>query len=102
MDEAAYQVGSGSAWIHRRNWLVRAGREAVERFRTRPLDAASVHAQFDRILGALGEKLPKAAEHLDGARADVLGFTAFPKEVWRQIWSNNPRVILSQLWATNP
>ena len=24
------------------------------------------------------------------ARADVLAFTAFPKEVWRQIWSNNP------------
>jgi len=21
----------------------------------------------------------------------VLGFTAFPKEIWRQIWSNNPR-----------
>jgi hypothetical protein len=30
------------------------------------------------------------AEHLDAARADVLAFTAFPKEVWRQIWSNNP------------
>ena len=53
-------------------------------------DAASVHAQFDRILDALGDKLPKVAEHLEGARADVLAFTAFPKEVWRQIWSNNP------------
>ena len=21
----------------------------------------------------------------------MLGFTAFPKEIWRQIWSNNPR-----------
>ena len=53
-------------------------------------DAASVHAQFDRVLDALAEKLPKVAEHLEGARADVLAFTAFPKEVWRQIWSNNP------------
>ena len=43
-------------------------------------DAASVHAQFDRILDALGEKLPRVAEHLDGARADLLAFTAFPKE----------------------
>src|SRR6201989_502697 len=43
-------------------------------------DAASVHAQFDRILDALGEKLPKVAAHLDAARADVLAFTAFPKE----------------------
>jgi putative transposase len=53
-------------------------------------DAASVHAQFDRILDALAEKLPTVAEHLDAARADVLAFTAFPKEVWRQVWSNNP------------
>jgi len=53
-------------------------------------DAASVHAQFDRVLDALADKLPKVAEHLDAARADVLAFTAFPQEVWRQIWSNNP------------
>ena len=53
-------------------------------------DAASVHAQFDRVLDALAGKLPRVAEHLEAARADVLAFTAFPKEVWRQIWSNNP------------
>src|SRR5919107_189429 len=53
-------------------------------------DATSVHAQFDRILDALADKLPRAAEHLETARADVLAFTSFPKELWRQIWSNNP------------
>ena len=53
-------------------------------------DAASVHAQFGRVLDALVDKLPKVAEHLEGARTDVLAFTVFPKEVWRQIWSNNP------------
>ena len=53
-------------------------------------DATAVHAQFDRVLDAVAEKLPKVAEHLDAARADVLAFTAFPKEIWRQIWSNNP------------
>src|SRR5687767_5940048 len=53
-------------------------------------DAASVHAQFDRVLDALADKLPTVAEHLESARADVLALTAFPKEVWRQIWSNNP------------
>ena len=42
-------------------------------------DAASVHAQFDRVLDALADKLPKVAEHLEAARADVLAFTAFPK-----------------------
>ena len=54
-------------------------------------DAASVHAQFDRILDALADKLPRVAEHLEAARADVLAFTAFPKEVWRQIWSQQPQ-----------
>src|SRR5215210_427359 len=53
-------------------------------------DAAAVHAQFDRVLDALADKLPKVAEHLEAARADVLAFTAFPQEVWRQIWGNNP------------
>ena len=43
-----------------------------------------------------GEKLPRVAEHLDGARADLLAFTAFPKEVWRQIWSNNPQERLNR------
>ena len=54
-------------------------------------DAAAVHAQFDRVLDALGEKLPAVAEHLDAARADILAFTGFPKACWRQIWSNNPQ-----------
>jgi putative transposase len=53
-------------------------------------DAASVNAQFDRLLDYVTEKLPAVAEHLDGARADILAFTAFPKDVWTQIWSNNP------------
>ena len=53
-------------------------------------DAASVHAQYDRVLDTLSEKHPAVAEHLDAARADVLAFTSFPKELWRQIWSNNP------------
>ena len=46
-------------------------------------DDASVHAQFDRVLDALADKLPRVAEHLEAARADVLAFTAFPKEVNR-------------------
>ncbi len=59
-------------------------------------DAESVHAQFDRVVDALAEKLPTVAEHLEEARADILAFTAFPKEVWRQIWSNNPNERLNR------
>ena len=51
-------------------------------------DADAVHAQFQRMLEALTEKLPAVAEHLEAAREQILAFTAFPPELWRQIWSN--------------
>ncbi len=53
-------------------------------------DAAAVHAQFDRLLDYVAEKLPAVHDHLDAARADILAFTGCPKDVWTQIWSNNP------------
>lgn len=59
-------------------------------------DTESVAAQYDRMLDALSEKLPKVADHLDTARADLLAFTAFPKQIWRQIWSNNPQERLNK------
>jgi transposase-like protein len=53
-------------------------------------DAASVRAQHAQVVAALEAKLPAAAAHLGEACEDILAFTAFPREVWRQIWSNNP------------
>jgi putative transposase len=59
-------------------------------------DAEAVQAQFDRVVAALAERFPDAAEHLDSARADLLAFTAYPREIWRQIWSNNPQERLNK------
>ena len=59
-------------------------------------DATSVHAQFDKLLDSVSGPLPAVAEHLDDARPDLLAFTHFPKEIWRQIWSNNPNERLNK------
>jgi transposase-like protein len=54
-------------------------------------DTDAVQAQMRHVLDALEAKFPKAAAHLDAAQGDVLAFTAFPREIWRQIWSNTPQ-----------
>jgi putative transposase len=59
-------------------------------------DADQVHAQFVRVVEALEAKFPAAAEHLAAAEGDLLAFTAFPREVWRQVWSNNPQERLNK------
>ncbi|KAB8180507.1 IS256 family transposase [Nonomuraea phyllanthi] len=59
-------------------------------------DAESVYAQHRHVVQALEAKYPKAAEHLDEARDDILAFAAFPKAVWRQTWSNNPQERLNK------
>ena len=47
-------------------------------------------------LTASPTKFPAAAAHLDEAREDLLAFTVFPREIWRQIWSNNPQERLNK------
>jgi putative transposase len=59
-------------------------------------DAASVRAQFARVVEAIEARFPDAATHLDDARDDLLAFAAFPHEIWRQIWSNNPQERLNK------
>jgi putative transposase len=49
-----------------------------------------VTARWDEVAVMLAERFPKAAALMDSARTDVLAFCAFPREHWRQIWSNNP------------
>ena len=50
-------------------------------------DAESVDAQYDRV-SRRWPTSPGNGDHLEAARADLLAFTAFPKTIWRQIWSN--------------
>src|SRR5271169_6557013 len=52
-------------------------------------DAEQVWAQHARVVEQLAQKFPDAAP-------DVLAFSAFPKEHWKQIWSNNPQERLNK------
>ena len=52
-------------------------------------DAATVHEQHRRIVDQLEQRFPEAAALLDEAGPDLLAVAGFPKEHWRQVWSNN-------------
>lgn len=59
-------------------------------------DAAAVRQQAEQVLAALRARWPDAAKIFADALEDVLAFAAFPKEHWRQIWSNNPQERLNK------
>jgi putative transposase len=52
-------------------------------------DAATVREQHARIVAQLETRFSDAAALLDEAGPDLLAFAGFPKEHWRQLWSNN-------------
>jgi transposase-like protein len=52
-------------------------------------DAETVHDQHRRIVDQLAARFPEAAALLEEAAPDLLAFTGFPKEQWRQLWSTN-------------
>jgi len=52
-------------------------------------DAATVREQHGRIVGQFEDRFPDVAAMLDEAGPELLAFTSFPKEHWRQLWSNN-------------
>ena len=59
-------------------------------------DAASVHAQFDRMVATLAEQLPRCRRLPRRGTCGHPGVHRLPKEVWRQIWSNNPNERLNR------
>jgi transposase-like protein len=91
---------SGAAWQRcrthfMRNLLTRVPKSAqsfvatmVRTIFAQP-DAATVHEQHARIVAQLETRFPEASTLLDEAGPDLLAFTSFPKEHWRQLWSNN-------------
>ena len=59
-------------------------------------DATQVWEQHARVVDQLADRFPAAAELLIDAGPDLLAFTAFPKEHWKQVWSNNPQERLNK------
>ncbi len=59
-------------------------------------DGQAVWAQHARMIEQLEERFPAAAALLAEAAPEVLAFVSFPKEHWRQIWSNNPQERLNK------
>jgi transposase-like protein len=53
-------------------------------------DHDQVNQQYQRVVAQLEERFPAAAALLEDAQPDLLSFAAYPKAVWRQIWSTNP------------
>jgi transposase-like protein len=105
--EAARSVMAGAAWQrcrthYLRNLLTRVPKSAqplvatlVRSIFAQP-DAAQVAAQHERVVAQLEERFPAAAAHLAEAGPEILAFTDFPKEHWRQIWSTNPQERLNK------
>jgi len=100
-------VLAGAAWqrcrVHfLRNLLTQVPKSAQTLVATlvRPIfmqpDSQAVWAQHARMVEQLEERFPAAAAMLAEAAPEVLAFVSFPKEHWRQIWSNNPQERLNK------
>jgi len=59
-------------------------------------DAESVWDRLWAVVEQLEERFPEAATLLEEAAHDILAFAAFPTEVWKKIWSNNPQERLNK------
>lgn len=52
--------------------------------------APMIDQAWDKVRDQLAAANPKAGPMMDSGKTEVLAFSAFPKEHWVKIWSNNP------------
>jgi putative transposase len=108
LKDAVAAVLDGACWQRcrthfMRNLLVKVPRHAqamvASLVRTifaqeRPQDA---WAQLERVVEQLhAGRFTDAAALLEQAAPDVLAYTAFPRDVWKKCWSNNPQERLNK------
>ena len=53
-------------------------------------DPKGAREQWRKVADGFRSRFPRVSDLLDDAEADVLAYLGFPREHWRQIWSNNP------------
>jgi putative transposase len=59
--------------------------------------AEDAWAQLERVVAQLEQgKFTDAARLLADAAPDILAYTAFPKDTWKKVWSNNPQERLNR------
>ncbi len=59
-------------------------------------DADTTWAQLRRVLDDLAPRFPAAAALLEDAQHELLAFSAFGRDHWRQLWSTNPQERLNR------
>jgi putative transposase len=101
LKRAIAAVLHGAGWQRCRVHFVRNALALVPKAAA-PLVAATIRTVFvqpesemaqqawRQVADGFRVRYPKLAALLDEAEADVLAYLAFPREHWRQIWSNNP------------
>ena len=46
--------------------------------------------QYRRVVDTFQDRYPRLSQLMEDTEDDVLSYTHFPPEHWRQVWSNNP------------
>jgi transposase-like protein len=108
LKEAIAAVLEGASWQRCRTHVMRNLLATVPRH-AQPMVASLVRtifaqerpqdawAQLERVTQQLQQgKFGAAAGLLTDAAHDILAYTAFPKDAWKKIWSNNPQERLNR------